>query len=204
MGPGKETPQIRRQCLGKILEFDICVIVDTHTHTHTYTHTHLSVCMYLSTVHWSRTPEGIKSSGAQVPHIKWCSICIWFRSKGKLGSLSQEWRGTREHAFPARLWARLLYGVSSVGKGGDSREPGTALGSGSSAGAASLHTAHQRHLELHCTEWFLRAPAPLRCGCCHFASGTLFWSAKFKSSACGGLWANETRLSPKERKVRLY
>ena len=76
MGPGKETPQIRRQCLGKILEFDICVIVDTHTHTHTYTHTHLSVCMYLSTVHWSRTPEGIKSSGAQVPHIKWCSICI--------------------------------------------------------------------------------------------------------------------------------
>ena len=44
MGPGKETPQIRRQCLGKILEFDICVIVDTHTHTHTHT----PICVYVS------------------------------------------------------------------------------------------------------------------------------------------------------------
>ena len=70
MGPGKETPQIRRQCLGKILEFDTCVIVDTHTHTH------VSVYVCLSTVHWSRTPEGIKSSGVQVPHIKWDSTCI--------------------------------------------------------------------------------------------------------------------------------
>ena len=42
MGPGKETPQIRRQYLGKILEFDICVIVDTHTHTH------MSLCMCVS------------------------------------------------------------------------------------------------------------------------------------------------------------
>ena len=116
MGPGKETPQIRRQCLGKILEFDTCVIVDTHTHTH------VSVYVCLSTVHWSRTPEGIKSSGVQVPHIKWDSTCIWFRSKGKLDSLSQEWRGTRlysrEHAFPARLWARLLYRVSWWGRVG--------------------------------------------------------------------------------------
>ena len=44
MGPGKETPQIRRQCLGKILEFDICVIVDIHTHTHT----RMSLCMCVS------------------------------------------------------------------------------------------------------------------------------------------------------------
>ena len=107
---------------------------------YTHTHTHVSVYVCLSTVHWSRTPEGIKSSGVQVPHIKWDSTCIWFRSKGKLDSLSQEWRGTRlysrEHAFPARLWARLLYRVSSVGKGGTSREAGAALGSGSSAGGS--------------------------------------------------------------------
>ena len=59
-------------------------------------------------------------------------------------------------------------------------------------GAASLHTAHSRHLELSVC-------GRCQCSCGHFPQGTLVWSTRCEASD-SILWASGTRPNAKEKK----
>ena len=145
---------------------------------------------------------------------------------------------------PEGQWWRCFIGFLSVGRAWSSGGSGaavlvTAWDPGAAHGmplpswiavscAASLRTAHCRHLELKCRarRFCTRAAVtPLKCsvvraqcfcthrpprwcsGCSVFALGTLVRSAWCEASAGARLWASETGLSAKEKKpkkVRLY
>lgn len=68
-----------------------------------------------------------------------------------------------------------------------------------------LHMAHACYLELQCPAqcFSLRCQSNGVLGHSHFPGGTLK-GAKLKVSACSILWASETRLSRKKKKVRLF
>ena len=125
-----------------------------------------------------------------------------FNSEAKFRFSLREWKywsfPSRAHALPDRLWAELLCRIRAEGREGSSHETRPAP-AGSLRQAQRLHVARHRHLES-------RSHTQLRCWPQPFILRILAWSARFHTSVRSIVWASETTLSTKWKKieVRVY
>ena len=134
----------------------------------------------------------------------------WVQKQRKASLFDQR---MERHKLGSRGRGRGCFiGIPSAGEGVEFSRGRSSREAGAGAGAAaphhSAHVARHLHLEWGCRvqSYCIRSSShpQLEHWHSHFTPGTPVWSAGCEASARSTLWASESRLSTKAKKVRLY